>query len=173
MPPLDSNEGESRDKTLQIAAGDVKDMALAEQGKRKIEWANQQMPVLQIDPQAIHQGAAAEGRAPFRCVCTSPAKRPTWPSRCAMAAPTWFCAPRIRFPRRMKWPPPWLRIIRFPRYAIKGEDNATYYSHLNASLDHKPQMTMDDGADLVTLLLTKHQHLVRTSSAEPKKPPPA
>jgi adenosylhomocysteinase len=47
-----------------------------------------------------------------------------------------------------------------PTYAIKGEDNATYYAHLNACVDHKPQMTMDDGADLVTLLLTKHQHLV-------------
>ena len=60
-----------------------------------------------------------------------------------------------------------------PTYAIKGEDNATYYAHLNATVDHKPQMTMDDGADLVTLLLTKHKHLVPTSSAAPKKPRPA
>ena len=37
-----------------------------------------------------------------------------------------------------------------PTYAIKGEDNATYYSHIDGGLDHKPQMTMDDGADLVT-----------------------
>ena len=39
-----------------------------------------------------------------------------------------------------------------PVYAIKGEDNATYYKHLNAALDHKPQITMDDGADLVSTL---------------------
>ena len=37
-----------------------------------------------------------------------------------------------------------------PTFAIKGEDNATYYAHINAALDHKPQITMDDGADLVT-----------------------
>ena len=47
-----------------------------------------------------------------------------------------------------------------PTFAIKGEDNATYYAHLNAALDHKPQITMDDGADLVTTLLTKRTDLV-------------
>jgi adenosylhomocysteinase len=48
-----------------------------------------------------------------------------------------------------------------PTYAIKGEDNATYYAHINAALDHKPQITMDDGADLVTILLTKRTDLLQ------------
>src|ERR1700678_1776051 len=48
-----------------------------------------------------------------------------------------------------------------PTFAIKGEDNATYYAHINAALDHKPQITMDDGADLVTILLTKRPDLVK------------
>jgi adenosylhomocysteinase len=52
------------------------------------------------------------------------------------------------------------RDYNIPTYAIKGEDNDTYYSHLRAALDHKPQMTMDDGADLVTMLLTKRTDLV-------------
>ena len=60
-----------------------------------------------------------------------------------------------------------------PTFAIKGEDNATYYAHLNAALDHKPQLTMDDGADLVTTLLTKRTDLIPASSAAPKRPPPA
>src|ERR1700752_969204 len=47
-----------------------------------------------------------------------------------------------------------------PTFAIKGEDNATYYAHIAAALDHKPQITMDDGADLVTTLLTKRTELV-------------
>jgi adenosylhomocysteinase len=47
-----------------------------------------------------------------------------------------------------------------PTYAIKGEDNATYYAHISAALDHKPQITMDDGADLVTQLLTKRTDLI-------------
>jgi adenosylhomocysteinase len=48
-----------------------------------------------------------------------------------------------------------------PTYAIKGEDNATYYAHIAAALDHRPQITMDDGADLVTQLLTKRTELVK------------
>src|ERR1700720_3710221 len=48
-----------------------------------------------------------------------------------------------------------------PTYAIKGEDHATYYAHIAAAIDHKPQITMDDGADLVTQLLTKHPDLVK------------
>src|ERR1700752_5085753 len=47
-----------------------------------------------------------------------------------------------------------------PTYAIKGEDNPTYYSHISAALDHKPQFTMDDGADLVAQLLTKRTDLL-------------
>src|SRR5690242_2854844 len=47
-----------------------------------------------------------------------------------------------------------------PTYAIKGEDNETYYQHISAALDHKPQITMDDGADLVTQLLTKRTDLL-------------
>ncbi len=48
-----------------------------------------------------------------------------------------------------------------PTFAIKGEDNATYYAHINAALDHKPQITMDDGADLVTQLLTKRTDQIK------------
>ena len=46
---------------------------------------------------------------------------------------------------------------KIPTFAIKGEDNQVYYRHLNAILDYKPQVTMDDGADLVSLLHTKRQ----------------
>jgi adenosylhomocysteinase len=53
------------------------------------------------------------------------------------------------------------RDFNIPTYAIKGEDNETYYSHLSAALDHQPQMTMDDGADLVTMLLTKRPEQVK------------
>ncbi|OLC84178.1 MAG: adenosylhomocysteinase, partial [Acidobacteria bacterium 13_1_40CM_4_57_6] len=52
------------------------------------------------------------------------------------------------------------RDYNIPTFAIKGEDNDTYYSHLSAALEHKPQFTMDDGADLVTMLLTKRIDLV-------------
>jgi adenosylhomocysteinase len=53
-----------------------------------------------------------------------------------------------------------LKDYNIPTYAIKGEDNDTYYQHISAALDHKPQITMDDGADLVTQLLTKRTDLL-------------
>src|SRR5258708_19936379 len=52
------------------------------------------------------------------------------------------------------------RDYNIPTFAIKGEDNDTYYLHLSAALQHKPQFTMDDGADLLTMLLTNPTHLV-------------
>src|ERR1700748_4004211 len=52
------------------------------------------------------------------------------------------------------------RDFNIPTYAIKGEANDTYYSHLRAALEHQPQMTMDAGADLVPMLLNKLMYLV-------------
>jgi len=53
-----------------------------------------------------------------------------------------------------------VRDFQIPVFAIKGEDKDTYYSHISSALDHKPQITMDDGADLVTAILSKRQELV-------------
>jgi adenosylhomocysteinase len=53
-----------------------------------------------------------------------------------------------------------VRDFHIPVFAIKGEDKDTYYSHISSALDHKPQITMDDGADLVTAILSKRQDLV-------------
>ena len=55
-----------------------------------------------------------------------------------------------------------VRDYNIPTFAIKGEDNSTYYSHITTALDHAPQITMDDGADLVTQLLTKRPTSSRT-----------
>ena len=55
----------------------------------------------------------------------------------------------------MTLPPAWCATTTFPVFAIKGEDNDTYYNHILAAIDHKPHITMDDGADLVTILHTK------------------
>ena len=53
-----------------------------------------------------------------------------------------------------------VRDYGIPVFAIKGEDNEVYYSHIAAALDHRPHITMDDGADLVTMLHTKRQDLL-------------
>ena len=53
-----------------------------------------------------------------------------------------------------------VRDYGIPVFAIKGEDNQTYYQHIMAALDHKPHLTMDDGADLVTTALTKRKDVL-------------
>ena len=50
-----------------------------------------------------------------------------------------------------------VRDYNIPVFAIKGEDNDTYYQHIMAAIDHRPQITMDDGADLVSVLHTKRR----------------
>ena len=58
-------------------------------------------------------------------------------------------------------------------YSIKGEDRETYYRHINQALDHEPNITLDDGADLVTMLHTSRTDASTASSAAPRRPPPA
>jgi len=66
------------------------------------------------------------------------------------------------FQRRMNAAASLIAISIFPRLPSRAEDNNTYYEHLKAALEHKPQFTMDDGCDLVTMLLTSGKDLCRT-----------
>jgi adenosylhomocysteinase len=59
-----------------------------------------------------------------------------------------------------------VNIWEIPTFAVKGEDNVTYYKHLAAALDHKPQMTMDDGADLVSVPVLHKDNPPRTDAKE-------
>ena len=78
--------------------------------------------------------------------CMSRQKLATWPALCRPAARTLFWWLQIRFPPRMIVAASLITHYEIPVFAIKGEDNATYYKHLKAALAHKPQITMDDGA---------------------------
>ncbi|MFY9530025.1 MAG: adenosylhomocysteinase [Candidatus Acidiferrales bacterium] len=140
--------------------GDVKDTALAERGKRKIEWANQHMPVLQL----IRKRFIKE--QPLRDVRMSACLHVT--SETANLAITLrdggadvvLCASNP-LSTQDEVAACLVKDYNIPTFAIKGEDNATYYAHISAALDHQPQITMDDGADLVTTLLTKRADLVK------------
>jgi adenosylhomocysteinase len=66
----------------------------------------------------------------------------------------------------------WCGIWRISVYAIRGESNDVYYSHITAA-EHRPNLTMDDGADLVHMLHASGRSCWRTSSAAPKRPLPA
>ena len=145
--------------TAQGVLGDVKDIALAEKGKRKIEWANQQMPVLQsIRKQFIKEQPLRGVRIAACLHVTSETANLAITLRDG-GADVVLCASNP-LSTQDEVASCLVKDYSIPTFAIKGEDNATYYAHLGAALDHKPQITMDDGADLVTMLLTKRTELV-------------
>ena len=146
-------------KTAQGVAGDVKDMGLAEVGKRKIEWSNQQMPVLQLIRKRFIKEQPLKGVRVSACLHVTSETANLAITLRDGGADLVLCASNP-LSTQDEVAASLVKDYGIPTYAIKGEDNDTYYTHLNAAVDHKPQMTMDDGADLVTLLLTKHAHLV-------------
>ncbi len=145
--------------TAHRLTGDVKDLALAERGKRKIEWANQQMPVLQlIRKQFIKEQPLKDIRIAACLHVTSETANLAITLRDG-GADVVLCASNP-LSTQDEVAACLVKDYNIPTFAIKGEDNATYYAHVNAALDHKPQITMDDGADLVTTLHTKRPEMV-------------
>src|ERR1700688_4528085 len=134
--------------------GDVKDIALAESGKRKIEWSNQQMPVLQLIRKRFIKEQPLKGIRLAACLHVTSETANLAITLRDGEADLVLCASNP-LSTQDEVAASLVKDYNIPTYAIKGEDNATYYAHINAALDHKPQITMDDGADLVTILLTK------------------
>ncbi len=151
-----------RSKTLataELKKGDVKDMGLADAGKRKIEWALQQMPVLQSIRKRFIKEQPLKGLRISACLHVTSETANLMMTLRDGGADTVLCASNP-LSTQDEVAASLNRDFNIPTYAIKGEDNETYYAHLSAALEHKPQMTMDDGADLVTMLLTKRTDLV-------------
>jgi len=146
-------------KTTQKIAGDVKDMALADAGKRKIEWANQQMPVLQLIRKRFIKEQPLKGVRISACLHVTSETANLGITLRDGGADVVLCASNP-LSTQDEVAASLVRDYGIPTYAIKGEDNATYYAHISAALEHKPQITMDDGADLVTQLLTKRTDLI-------------
>ena len=137
---------------------DIKDAKLAGEGKRRIEWAGRQMPVLGL----IGERFAKE--KPFRGIRISGCLHiTTETANLAMTlvdggADLVLCASN---PLSTQDDVAAALVSRgIPTNAIKGEDGDTYYKHIITALDHKPNLSIDDGADLVTTLHTKRQSLI-------------
>ena len=145
--------------TAVLNKGDVRDISLADAGKRKIEWAQQQMPVLQIIRKRFIKEQPLKGLRVSACLHVTSETANLMITLRDGGADVVLCASNP-LSTQDEVAASLNRDFSIPTYAIKGEDNDTYYSHLRAALDHKPQMTMDDGADLVTMLLTKRTDLV-------------
>jgi len=139
--------------------GDVKDLALAEQGRRRIEWANQHMPVLQLIRKRFIKEQPLKGIRLSACLHVTTETANLAITLRDGGADVVLCASNP-LSTQDDVAASLVKDYGIPTYAIKGEDNATYYAHIAAAIDHKPQVTMDDGADLVTTLLTKRTDLI-------------
>ena len=139
--------------------GDVKDPTLTEEGVRLIEWAAREMPVLRIISEQFAKERPLAGVRLAGCLHVTTETANLALVLQAGGADLSLCASN---PLSTQDPVAAALAIAngIPTYAIKGEDNDTYYHHLNAILDTKPQFTMDDGADLVALLHTKRQEVL-------------
>jgi adenosylhomocysteinase len=147
-------------ETVTKLAGDVKDIALAEKGKRRIEWANQHMPVLQLIRKQFIKEQPLKGVRMSACLHVTSETANLAITLRDGGAEVVLCASNP-LSTQDEVASSLVKDYGIPTYAIKGEDNATYYAHINAALDHQPQITMDDGADLVTILLTKRTDLLK------------
>jgi adenosylhomocysteinase len=147
-------------ETMPRLNGDVKDLALAERGKRRIEWANQQMPVLQLIRKRFIKEQPLKDIRMSACLHVTSETANLAVTLRDGGADVVVCASNP-LSTQDEVAASLVKDYSIPTFAIKGEDNATYYAHISAALDHQPQITMDDGADLVTQLLTKRTDLVK------------
>jgi adenosylhomocysteinase len=135
--------------------GDVKDPSLAASGRARIEWAAAFMPVL---AQIRERFAATKPLAGVRigaCLHVTTETANLVLALQAGGAEVTLCASNP-LSTQDDVAAALAAHYNIPTYAIKGEDNATYYKHIEAVVASKPHMTMDDGCDLVTTIMTKH-----------------
>src|SRR5258708_2292522 len=133
---------------------DVKDIELADLGKKRIEWANQSMKVLQIIRKEFIKGQPLKGIRIAACLHVTAETANLAITLRDGGAEVFLCASNP-LSTQDDVAASLVRDYGIPTYAIKGEDNESYYSHILAVLDRKPHITMDDGADLETTALTK------------------
>jgi adenosylhomocysteinase len=138
---------------------DVKDFGLATKGKTRIEWASQWMPVLRLIRKRFLEDRPLEGLRLSACLHVTSETANLAVTLRDGGAQVVVCASNP-LSTQDDVAASLVQDYQIPVFAIKGEDNATYYSHIQSALDHKPNMTMDDGADLVTTVLTKRQELI-------------
>src|SRR5215467_4658876 len=133
------------------AKGDVRDTSLAPRGKDRIEWAAKDMPVLRLIRERFERDKPLKGVRMSGCLHITTETANLAITLKAGGADLVLCASN---PLSTQDDAAAALIAEYgiPTYAIKGEDEQTYYRHIFAAIEHLPQMTMDDGCDLVSTL---------------------
>src|SRR5438094_514157 len=133
---------------------DVKDVALAPEGLTRIEWADRQMPVLAAIRDRFESEQPLAGYRISACLHVTSETANLMRALKAGGADIVLCASNP-LSTQDDVAAALVEEYDISVFAIKGEDNDTYYQHIEAAVDHKPQLTMDDGADVIGVL---HSH---------------
>jgi adenosylhomocysteinase len=130
---------------------DVNDLTLAAEGVRRIEWADRQMPVLAAIRERFERERPLEGYRVSACLHVTTETANLMRTLKAGGADVVLCASN---PLSTQDDVAAALVDEYGigTFAIKGEDNDTYYQHLEAAIDHRPHITMDDGADVIGIL---------------------
>ncbi|HSR32220.1 MAG TPA: adenosylhomocysteinase [Anaerolineae bacterium] len=130
---------------------DVKDIQLADEGRNRIEWAEQEMPVLRLIRDRFAKEKPLTGIRLAACLHVTTETANLMRTLKAGGADVRLCASN---PLSTQDDVAAALAAKYdvPTFAIKGEDNETYYRHIHQAVDHEPQLTMDDGADTVGVL---------------------
>ena len=146
-------------------AHDVKDLALAEQGRRRVEWAERSMPVLRLIRERFAKEQPLKGRRLSACLHVTTETANLAITLKAGGADLALCASNP-LSTQDDAAAHLVKHHGIAVYAIKGEDHASYYEHIRAALAHRPDITMDDGADLVGSL-----HMIALNRMDDLAPP--
>jgi adenosylhomocysteinase len=138
---------------------DVKEIQLAEGGRRRIDWAEREMPVLRLIRERFEKEKPLKGIRISACLHVTSETANLMKTLQAGGADVVLTASNP-LSTQDDVAASLVANDEIPVYAIKGEDNITYYKHLRAALDHQPHMTMDDGADLVSTLHKERRDLL-------------
>jgi len=144
-----------------MAKHDVKDINLAKKGKLRIEWAAQEMPVLKSIAARFSKEKPLKGFRLAACLHVTTETANLMETLQAGGAEVFLCASNP-LSTQDDAAASLVKFSKIPVFAIKGEDNKTYYRHINDALSAKPHITMDDGADLVSTLHTSRKDLLST-----------
>ena len=138
---------------------DVKDTSLADQGRLRIQWAAQEMPVLGLIKERFEKKKPLRGVRLSGCLHVTTETANLAKTLAAGGASLVLCASN---PLSTQDDVAASLVINdeIPVFAVKGEDNETYYKHIRSAVEHRPQVTIDDGADLVSTLHKERTDLI-------------
>jgi adenosylhomocysteinase len=139
---------------------DVKDITLADQGKLKIEWAEASMPVLRLIKKRFKREQPLKGIRVTACLHVTTETANLMKTLQAGGAEIRLCASNP-LSTQDDVAASLVQDDGIAVFAIKGEDNKTYYRHIQSAIEHQPQVTMDDGADVVSILHSKRKDLLK------------